>query len=489
MGQEILERILSSPRLPSLPTIALEVIELVQQPDVDINRIAETIQHDPALSTKILKTVNSSFYGQSKAVSTISQALVILGLNSVKTLALGFSLVNNLKGAGDEGFDHFAFWKRCLYSAVAARAVCREIGLVQQEEALLAGLMQDLGMLAMAQTLGDEYQSGVAEAGQQHRLLVGLEQDRFETDHAELGAELGRAWKLPQLLCEPIQYHEEADNAPEELRQLVQAVSLGGYMADVLVSDAPAEALDAYYRLAADWFEMDRETAELLIGSIHKTTVEMKRLFARANDALINLSLQAAQQTNELQQQTSELQQQNEALQIKAITDPLTGIANRGRFNEHVTEQFAAAGLDAPLSVLFFDTDHFKKFNDTYGHQIGDQVLIEVAKVLTATIPEKDMVARYGGEEFSAVLSQTDRATAAWVAEECRVAVSAMKVTIENGEQLSITASVGAATYHGSFFARVEQLIKAADQAVYAAKAGGRNCVRVFTPQVRGKAA
>ena len=89
MKQDLLDRLLRSPQLPSLPAIALEVIDLVQEKDVNIKQIANTIQHDPALSSKILKTVNSSFYGQAHTIGTISHALVVLGLNSVKTLALG----------------------------------------------------------------------------------------------------------------------------------------------------------------------------------------------------------------------------------------------------------------------------------------------------------------------------------------------------------------------------------------------------------------
>ena len=81
MNHNVLHRVLRSPRLPSLPTIALDVIDLAQQPNVHIDRIADTIRHDPALSSRILKTVNSSFYGQSQTISTISRALVVLGLN------------------------------------------------------------------------------------------------------------------------------------------------------------------------------------------------------------------------------------------------------------------------------------------------------------------------------------------------------------------------------------------------------------------------
>ena len=86
--------------------------------------IAETISLDAALSTKLLKTVNSSFYGLPKTVGSMNQAVMVLGLNSVKTLALGFSLVQNLTDAGGSSFDHAAYWRRSLYSATAAKKLC-----------------------------------------------------------------------------------------------------------------------------------------------------------------------------------------------------------------------------------------------------------------------------------------------------------------------------------------------------------------------------
>src|SRR5947207_11251227 len=96
MKEELVKKIRACPTLPSLPAIAVQVLELAQRADVDIAEIARIISKDPALSSKILRTVNSSFYGCSQHISTISHSLVILGLQSVKTLVLGFSLVTNL---------------------------------------------------------------------------------------------------------------------------------------------------------------------------------------------------------------------------------------------------------------------------------------------------------------------------------------------------------------------------------------------------------
>src|SRR5512144_2153562 len=130
MNEQLIQKIRQCPTLPSLPSIALQVLELAQKQEVDIAEIARIICKDPALSSKILRTVNSSFYGRSQHVSTISHALVILGLQSVKTLVLGFSLVTNLTKDKSKGFKHMAYWKRSIFAATAARTIAARIGLV-----------------------------------------------------------------------------------------------------------------------------------------------------------------------------------------------------------------------------------------------------------------------------------------------------------------------------------------------------------------------
>src|SRR5688572_13614862 len=157
MNEQLIERIRQCPNLPSLPSIAMQVLDLAQKADVDIAEIARIICKDPALSSKLLRTVNSSFYGRSQAVSTISHALVILGLQSVKTLVLGFSLVTNLSKNKSKGFKHLSYWKRSIFAATAARTIAAKIGVVQQEEAFLAALLKDIGMLVLDQVLDEEY--------------------------------------------------------------------------------------------------------------------------------------------------------------------------------------------------------------------------------------------------------------------------------------------------------------------------------------------
>jgi len=304
MTQDILKKVLQSPRLPSLSAVAIEVVNPVQGKDVTIQQIADVIQHDAALSGKILKTVNSSFYGQPHTVSTISQALVVLGMNSVRALALGFSLVSPLDQS--DGFDHLAFWRRSVYGSAAARALARHTGLVQQEEVFLGGLLQDVGVLAMHQTLGASYSSLVEEAGTEHRKLATLEQTSLSTDHASIGAALAEHWKLPPLLVDPIRFHETPNGAPEDTLKLIYCVAVGSRVADVCLSGDQGAALEIYHRLVQQWLGIGQKDADELIKSIHADTLELNTLFelpegdpvnpdeilARANDAIVQISLE-----------------------------------------------------------------------------------------------------------------------------------------------------------------------------------------------------
>jgi len=506
MNEQLLERVLRSPRLPSLPTIALEVIELVQQKNVDIKQIADTIKMDPALSSKILKTVNSSFYGQAYSISTISHALVVLGLNSVKTLALGFSLVNNLADQGGDGFDHMEFWKRSLFSATASKALSQKAGVVQQEEAFLGGLLQDLGMLTMNQTLGNEYNSLVAKTANIHGNLLELEQEELELTHPEVGAKLAESWSLPNLLANAIRFHHDPASSAIDTRQVVQCVALGNLVADVFVlpeADSGA-ALEAYKDKAVEWCGIAEDECEDLLKEIHKQTKEMQRLFdlptgglgnaddilANANEALLNLTMQAHQESSQFQKQAADLQLENSELEGKAYTDQLTGSSNRRAFDEYVVEQFEAATADAPVTILFMDIDKFKVFNDTHGHAVGDEVLVKFAQVLEAACADQGRVFRYGGEEYSIICPKTNRLDGAKFAEHVRATVEAdCKITKDDGTVLGVTASIGVACHDGDTFKNADILIKASDKGVYAAKEGGRNCVRVFTPRPKKTAA
>lgn len=162
----------------------------------------------------------------------------------------------------------------------------------------------------------------------------------------------------------------------------------------------------------------------------------------------------------------------------EAHTDGLTGIANRKAFDESLRDA-AMATMEAGecLSILLIDIDHFKQINDTHGHQAGDQVIRTVAKTLKENVKGRDTTARYGGEEFAVILPATTLAAAMRVAENIRISIAELDLTseIHNEELGKITASIGVATF--KMGEPLTRMIERADQALYFAKAGGRNCV------------
>ncbi len=492
MNEQLLQRVRQCPSLPTLPTIAMQVLDLTQRVDVDIAEIARLISKDAALSSKILRTVNSSFYGRSQHVSTISHSLVILGLQSVKTLVLGFSLVSNLSKGQSKGFKHLSYWKRSIYAATAARTMAARINMVQQEEAFLAGLLMDIGMLVLDTVLADEY--GMLHANTKtHTELLAIELDTLKTSHAQVGGVLAAQWKLPPLLAIPIASHHSPDDVTDpQLKRLTTLVGLAGRCADVFVDEDAAPAIADVRKGLLEQYKMAEVDADALLADIGKKTKEVAPLFdiniggttdfdailKKANEALVEITLMSQQQATTLQQQNIELKQ-------KAVTDGLTGLANRARFDEVFAEKFrnAMANLpDAwPLSLLMIDLDKFKSINDTHGHPSGDAVLRAVARLLKTAARMEDLAARYGGEEMVLLMPGTTKATAATIAETIRRAIAAKPVVSETAT-IPVTASIGVATFEpGCPLNQAAQLIKAADLALYNAKHTGRNCVRIFT--------
>jgi diguanylate cyclase (GGDEF)-like protein len=162
-----------------------------------------------------------------------------------------------------------------------------------------------------------------------------------------------------------------------------------------------------------------------------------------------------------------------------SVTDALTGAHNREHFDTQLRAEMSYARRhNTDVSLIIFDADHFKKVNDTYGHQIGDAVLVEIARVVRATVRSEDVFARYGGEEFALVLRGIDIEGAGRVAERLRERIASLAIPTELGT-LKVTVSAGCASLATSGEKTPEALISVADKRLYGAKHAGRN--RVMT--------
>jgi len=503
LSNVILDRITANPRLPSLPAVAVKVLELTERPEASVHELASVIEKDQALATRLIKTVNSALYGLKKPCSTINQAIVALGLSAVRTLALGFSLVTNLRSAAGEGFDHVDYWRRGLYTAVAAKLAAESSRQRNADEAFLGGLLQDIGMMALYQTLGRNYVKTIALTNGDHSTLAAHERDLLGLTHCEAGARLAEIWKLPPQLHSAIAFHETPEVAPPEYAELVRCVALGNKATQAMIAPDPRDHIAMFAVCARQWLALNGEQIDHLFQRIAQGTQEMagmlelsrtdlpsvEEILARKDELLIQLSLTQNKTVSELEEQRLKLLE-------KANRDALTGLCNRRWLDTSLSQLFTRSRTTAePLSVLFIDADRFKLINDRLGHLAGDAVLIQIARRLSNRAAEIGAsVFRWGGEEFCVLLPGFDRVAAAAEGEFVRAMIAGEPFDLTGTgaavAKLHTTVSVGTATLHAaSALDTPEKLVQAADSAMYAAKQSGRNCVRVFSEQSRTAAA
>jgi diguanylate cyclase (GGDEF)-like protein len=485
VNEELLAGILRSPRLPTPPSVALQVIDLVQDPSVSTVALASTIGSDPALAARVLRTANSSFYAQARTIKTVNDAIVLLGLNNVRTLALGFSLVDTFRSAQSGLFDFDTFWRRSVTAASAARAAAALSSTTRKEEAFLAGLMLKIGVLALNSALGDRYGNLFRLAGGDYHRLIEVERERLDLDHAAVGAALSEEWHLPTQLTDAIRLHPTPDFASESSTWLVHVSALSDDIACAFTAVDVPSAVDTARHHAVQWFDFDEATTDRLLTDVHAATGSMQRLFdldpgdmptpeellGRANEALTQISLQSTLEA-------TRLAEENRHLAEAASTDAVTNVANRRHFDEFLAEQYRiAVRYHQPFSLAIVDLDNFKLVNDSYGHGAGDEVLATVATALRDQARSADLVARIGGDEFAVAMPGTDLRGAYEAAERLRAAVARACANMPTTPGLPVTASLGVAeldvTRHSSPLA----LLADADRGVYAAKAFGRNRV------------
>ncbi|MCR9218366.1 MAG: HDOD domain-containing protein [bacterium] len=501
MGSLSIEAVLKCTQLPSLPAIAAEVLELTSRPDVPIREIAAAVQNDQALAGKILKTVNSSYYGLSSPCPTIDRAMSYLGLNTVKSLVLGFSLIDSCKDIPDEGaggntFDLTHHWRRAIYSASAARVVAGHLNDMDPDEAFLAALMQDVGMLAMYVAAGQEYCEALVDTDHDNEKVIACEIEHFGFSHVEVGSELTKKWRLPESIIQTARHHHDPGHAAGPLISFVRCGGIASLMASVCAEESCERDMTLYAQRAKAWFGFSREEAEAILQEAVDGAVQLSSLFSVDTGRRPDLHNLLSEANEALVHHQIEIQRQADDLARQAYTDGLTGIANRKRFDELLAESFGTAKQeDGALTVLFSDADKFKTLNDTYGHQAGDAVLQQLATRLTEAVGDQGSVCRYGGEEFAAILPGVCADEAAVVAERCRLAVEGSPFDLrEVGcgvDELPVTISVGVASREagsGEAARNAGFLLRAADKAVYAAKDSGRNCVRLIRLKAKASA-
>ena len=505
MSADIRDLIRQAECLASPPQVALEVLRLTKSSDSSVDDLIQVIQNDAALTARMLSVVNSSLYGMPRKIASIKQAVVALGLRTVKVMALSFSLVDAVRsdGTADEAFDYPRYWRRSLSTAVAARLLARVIAPPLAEEAFVAGLLSDLGMVAAWRCAPELYEPVLKASKRQQRPQTEIELEMLGVTHAELSRTLLDQWGLPEGLCQVVGGHHGEDvTLPDaNSRQIVGLVRAGARIASVVCADRAPEEMERVRETCIKELGIDAVELETVLIRLDATVQETASMLAvqvadgvayahfasEAAAQLAQLNMEAEHERTETSRREAaankrvgRLEREKKQALEAAATDSLTRIPNRAAFDEQIEQELKRARQRGhSLGLIMLDVDHFKRVNDEHGHPAGDEVLRQIGLCLRRATERIAFAARYGGEEFAVILARETAEQVRALAEEIRRSIE--NKTIEHdGRQLRVTASFGAACVNPQED-RVSSgaLIKEADRRLYRAKRHGRNRVEM----------
>ncbi len=493
MTPELKEKLQSCPSLPSPTPVAVQIITLANEPEVDFDRIIKILRCDPALASKILRIANSPLYPYGKKIENLHQAVMVLGLNATISLALSFSLMKSLQTNRRSGLDYTLYWKRALLAGTACRVLgtaCGLTGII--EELYLSSLMQDLGMLALDQVFLDLYDP--PELDQTcHAGIIAHEQQCLGVNHAAVGSWLLTQWNFPDRLRLAVAGSDDPSRIPpqDERAKFVYCVSLSGKIAEIFLRESHADFLKVVKEEAHTLLNLSPEALMEVLETTKELIPETEKIFRTdlqawtepqailemAREALLLRSLQTLKEVQELQVNKTTMEAQFQNLEETHRNDPLTGALARAYLDQYLETSFKQAlEREECLTLVFGDLDKFKSVNDTYGHQAGDSVLQSTARLLLAQVRTTDMVGRYGGEEFVLILPKTSSPAAEIVCERILSAFRNTTHEIAKNQNITVTISLGVATHTPDRpYPNITNLLLAADKAVYHSKSHGRN--------------
>ncbi len=221
--------------IATLPEVTARIISTVEDPKSSAAQLHKIVSHDPALVTRILKVVNSAFYGLPGQIASVERAIVLLGLNAVKNIAVAASLGQMFRGLKlCEGFTAKDLWAHCVAVAVVSRELAKQAKLQLADEAFLAGMIHDIGILVSLQTWPEQLRAVCEKAGATEESFIEIEREIVGVDHEMLGAALAEKWQFPKSCQLVAGHHHDPMTLTDGSRVLVGIV----HIADTLCCEA-----------------------------------------------------------------------------------------------------------------------------------------------------------------------------------------------------------------------------------------------------------
>ena len=491
------KQIVNSDRLPTLPEVAQRLIEIAKHSDPDTQELCQVIKSDPALSAKILKTVNTAIFAFRPRVETIENAVPRLGTSLIRTLILNFHLASFESKDGPSNKVYQDLWRSCLTQAVIAEILAEKSG-EDGAFCFMAAMLQDLGCLAMVSEFFDEYSENVL-ANTKFPNVVSSEREHFGFSHVDVTLEILRIWNLNSTFGNSIRKHHDvvstswSQGKTADRSTILQAANLG---ADLIIarqydSAAREQAMSQWLSFLGTHFYLAEEPIDDLFSEINARIKDyslvykfdvgeppnVQRLMSDANQMLHEIALK-----NQISMltRTDEATSKKTAHDNELYRDYQTDLYNRRFLSEHLFEEIEKwLRRKKPLAMMFIDIDKFKPINDQFGHAAGDEVIDHVGQWLQSNLRKDDYAIRLGGDEFLVVM-QTKEKHFRTIAD--RICNTVPTVAIEDAEPVNISLSIGGIYYTPSANEHLDInfLIASADQIMYRVKRQGGGNVMIY---------
>jgi diguanylate cyclase (GGDEF)-like protein len=471
---DFLEKILHNDRIPSPSSVAVRLIELVSQPEVDVQELTAVLSADPILSARVIDYANTPIIGAKRQITDLRQAVLVMGTRMLRLLSLSFSLMET---KNEEKFDYEGFWRLSLGTALASKILAKRKGQEGDREFLI-GLLLNVGQIGIGSTYPDELASAIPKDGSILDVSTKKEKEIFGVHRFQIGAALTRKWNFPETTTELIESydpdHLSKDSLDLFVAQQVASLLLGGTHSEKRIAKIKKTCYRAAKLREADF---DRLFNEVLEGwnayeeLFDKPALDfesIEELQDRTKSCIIQISLDMATEVERLKTE-------KEIIAASAIVDSLTGLKNRAAYDDEILGTIEYHYRNRrPFGILVIDIDHFKQVNDTYGHASGDIVLRAIADCLRSRTRKYDDVYRFGGEEFVAVITDCALEGISSVAQRFLDSIERMEIELED-QTISVTASLGICWTPYPRPGSSDELFKIADECLYEAKRSGRN--------------
>ncbi|QOJ14105.1 MAG: HDOD domain-containing protein [Planctomycetia bacterium] len=471
--------------LPTSLVSAARVLALTNDPDSDMSEFADAVGIDPALTAKVLALVNSAFYGVSRSVTSVRQAVTLIGTHNLRVLSVTYCLAGlHHQWRLPQNAAHDV-WEASVCKAAAAALVARGIPGADEGHAFSAALLSDIGITLLLAAGQERYAEILRNTEIDIPRQMALEREQFGEDHASLSGRLAALLRLPEPLRSDVAVHHAlgpesgGPSLPARIAALLPHSLYAWRAADhaALAALLSAEAgqrwsgLDAFVaELQGEFERVSRvcnpgcgaapSLAELSAQAAAMATREATRLVAQ-NAGLLNQNIALLGAKENAEARAAELE-------TRALLDPLTRLLNR----DGMKESFAESLRDDPgssVAVLLIDLDDFKRVNDVHGHCAGDAVLVECGRRVTAAARDADLVTRWGGDEFVVVLRGLQQGECGAIAARLHAAICGTPAA-HNGVTIPLSVSIGASWAQSPLETPLEALIERADAVMYEAK-------------------